>query len=729
MATLVLGALGTAIGGPFGGALGAMVGRQVDASIVGTPTREGPRLKDLAVSTSSYGQPIARHFGTVRAPGTIVWSSDLTEDRETSGGGKGKPKTAQYSYTVSFAVALSSRPIDRIGRIWADGNLLRGAAGDLKTGGGLRIYNGHDDQPVDPLLSAVLGSQCSAHRGCAYVVFEDLALADFGNRIPALSFEIVAGAGSDIIGALLGQDHDLTVSAKFAALAGYSYDGGSLASVLALVDRLAPLTVLAQDGAVSVANAVSANDDIPVLSEAARWDDGQSGRETGQSFTRAVPDRPLSALRYYDAARDYQPGLQRADGGDTSMTGSILEFPGVFTASDAKRLVREASVRARARSDILNWRCIAIDPAIEPGTLVRAPNRAGIWRVIAWEWHDAGVELQLQRHVELPTTEASSDSGKGWLPPDRLPQPTRLRVFELPWDGTGSSENRRLFAAASAPPGPWSGAALYAQREGVLVPIPETTTTRAVGGALVEPLLPSPGLRFEPEAIAVVRLDDHTGAFQTADIDALARGANRLLVGSEVLQFAHAEPGGGGFWVLQGLLRGRGGSEAAAGAGHLAGTATTLLDDRLVPLSEQSVLQTSDALFAAIGLADEAPATAALENPGISHKPPFPVHGRADLSPDGSLTLSWTRRARGGWTWLNEVGQPLVERQELYEIGVGPVASPLITWLAQKPALVLDAQTVDRIVADYPGQPLWVRQVGDFAKSAPLLLTNLPLYR
>ena len=63
MATLVFTALGTAIGGPLGGALGSLVGSQIDRSLVGGgPRREGPRLKELAVTTSSYGTPIARHL-------------------------------------------------------------------------------------------------------------------------------------------------------------------------------------------------------------------------------------------------------------------------------------------------------------------------------------------------------------------------------------------------------------------------------------------------------------------------------------------------------------------------------------------------------------------------------------------------------------------------------------------------------------------------------------------
>src|SRR3569623_665480 len=145
MATLVFGAIGTLIGGPIGGAIGALLGQQVAHAILGGGNRQGPRLQDLKVTTSSYGSPIARHHGRMRVAGTIVWATDLKESSDSSGGGKGQPSTTSYSYSVSFAVALSSRPILGIGRIWADGNLLRGAAGGLKTGGTLRINDSLGD--------------------------------------------------------------------------------------------------------------------------------------------------------------------------------------------------------------------------------------------------------------------------------------------------------------------------------------------------------------------------------------------------------------------------------------------------------------------------------------------------------------------------------------------------------------------------------------------------------
>ena len=125
MATLAFSAIGAAMGGPVGGAIGALLGQQIDRSALAGSRREGPRLDELRVSTSSYGRAIPRNCGRLRAAGTIIWATDLVESSETSGG------VTTYHYSVSFAVALSSRPLAGLGRIWADGNLLRGEDGAL----------------------------------------------------------------------------------------------------------------------------------------------------------------------------------------------------------------------------------------------------------------------------------------------------------------------------------------------------------------------------------------------------------------------------------------------------------------------------------------------------------------------------------------------------------------------------------------------------------------------
>ena len=97
MATVLFSAIGAVLGGPVGAALGALAGSQVDSMIFGGSSRQGPRLKDLTVTSSTYGAPLPRHFGTMRVGGTIIWATDLTEQAATSGGGKGKPSVTTYN--------------------------------------------------------------------------------------------------------------------------------------------------------------------------------------------------------------------------------------------------------------------------------------------------------------------------------------------------------------------------------------------------------------------------------------------------------------------------------------------------------------------------------------------------------------------------------------------------------------------------------------------------------
>ena len=244
MATLVFTAIGSAVGGPLGGMVGGFVGREVDTALFGSPTRKGPRLDDLRITTSSYGSPVARHFGTIRAAGTVIWATDMVEHSAIQGGGKGSPSVTTYSYSISMAVALASRPITGVGRIWADGNLLRGADGALKTGGQLRIYSGHGDHAPDPLIASAEGAQAPAFRGTAYAVFEDLDLIPFGNRIPALSFEVIADETPPNLAAMLDSPaFAIATTLTLPGLSGFSHDGDSTADCLAAIDALYPLAL------------------------------------------------------------------------------------------------------------------------------------------------------------------------------------------------------------------------------------------------------------------------------------------------------------------------------------------------------------------------------------------------------------------------------------------------------------------------------------------------------
>lgn len=724
MATLVFGALGTLVGGPLGGAVGSLLGRELDRSIIGAPTREGPRLRELAVTTSSYGQPIARLFGVTRAAGTILWATDMKESSETRSGGKGQPKTTQYSYTISLAVALSSRPIERVGRIWADGNLLRGAAGDFKTGGTLRVHLGHADQEPDPLLAGALGGECPAHRGLAYAVFEDLLLGDFGNRVPALSFEVFAsGGGEGLVAAVLEPAGGIIAASPVAAcapLAGFAHESGSLAATLGMLAETTPL-IADSAAAVLAVTAAPVAPMGPVLPAPIAWPDGDFGVRSGQRRVREAAPGASLALRYYDSARDYLPGLQRTPGRARLAGERTLELPATLSAEGAATLAARVTARARTDADRAQIRIASLDPAIAPGRLV-AMGAEGLWRVESWEWRSGGVELELIRPAPSDVSPAVVDAGAPWRPADRLPASSVLHAFELPWDGTGAADAARLHVAAGAGTGRWAGAALYLERADALVPLGSLAPPAAVTGVLAAPLPGSPALMFEGAAAMEFSADGPAAGLATVDGAALAAGANRLLVGGELVQFLEATPLADNRWRLSGLLRGRGGTEAEARAGHSAGARVVLLDERL-RLFEAGVLDPAQDRLAAIGAGDPAPVFATVTDPGRSRQPLAPVHPDARPAPGGGLRLGWTRRARGAWIWADGIEAPLVEESQAYEVGAGPLEAPSASWTSALPTLDLTAADIAALA---PGSQLWVRQIGTHARSPALLLHTLP---
>jgi hypothetical protein len=226
MATILLSAAGAAIGGSIGGtiaglsmaavgkAAGAVLGRVIDQRIMGGGSEaiETGKVDRFRLTSASEGAPIGQQYGRMRMAGQVIWATRFQETSTTTGGGgKGPPKptVTQYSYSVSLAIALSEGEITRVGRVWADG--VEVARDDLN----MRVYIGAVDQQPDPKIEAVEGAgQAPAYRGTAYVVFEDLQLAQFGNRVPQFSFEVLRPTPADIAGA---QD-ELTRGIKAVAL-------------------------------------------------------------------------------------------------------------------------------------------------------------------------------------------------------------------------------------------------------------------------------------------------------------------------------------------------------------------------------------------------------------------------------------------------------------------------------------------------------------------------------
>lgn len=712
MATLVLTTVGGIVGGPIGAALGGLAGNAVDRAALGPRGREGPRLAELRVQTSSYGSAIPLLFGTMRVAGTVIWAADLIENRERSGG-KGRAATTTYSYQASFAVLLSGRPIRAVRRVWADGNLLRGAAGDLKVKAQMRVHRGGEEQAADPLIASAEGAGLTpAHRGCAYVVFEDLPLAEYGNRIPSLSFEVEADAGA--VGAAAIASAVAPVSGGGApALDGFAATGGTR-GVLELLAR-AGGGWWAQEGA--GLRWGGAGDPVVEIADEGVRAAGLDGPSRGRSAEAADAAPGAVAVSHYDPARDHQVGLQRA--GAAGQAGlqrarggagreERVEMPAAMSAGAAKTLAGALLAEGRGARVRRTVTLGLGGLAVRPGQVVRVKGEAGRWRVLRSAVEGMATRLTLAP-VAFASPAAAASAGRVAGAPDVQAGETRMVLAETPaLDDSLLSRPRLTVVAAGTGAGWRSASLLWSLDEGTSWTEAGATAAPGVIGAVESAPPPAPATLRDETGVMVVRLLREDMDLHDADGPALDRGANLCVAGGELVQFGRAEPLGAGRWRLSRLLRGRRGTE---GAGVAAGDGFALLEPAsaaVIDLPAGAAGRTVRVMASGVG--DGEPVEAALFVTGASIRPPSPVGLRMEATADGGGLLRWTRRSRLGWRWTDGVDAPLGEETEAYRVTLmrGGVAEERSTGA---PELALSAGERAGVTA------VAVRQRGTWAES------------
>jgi hypothetical protein len=669
MATLVLTAVGTLVGGPVGGAVGALLGQAVDSRLFAPKARQGPRLGDLSVQTSSYGSEIPKLFGTMRVAGTVIWATDLRETRSATGNGKGQPKSVNYSYSASFAVALSGRPILGVRRIWADGKLLRGAAGDFKAATGFRLWLGEEGQPPDPLIASVEGAgQTPAYRGLAYAVFEDLQLADFANRIPSLTFEVDADAGPVAAGfvaaALAGDDVE---AGETRSVSGYAVTGDSIRAVIETLADVAPLSIVDTGSALRVENR-GAGAPLPLeVGEGGASGDGAGGRaEWSRKAASSVPAE--TTIAYYEVSRDYQTGLQRAGRGGAG-GGERRSVAAALDADAAKSLaqLRLDSLWAGRETGIVHLAPRRL--VLRPGAVLAVPGKPATWRIARLTVEKMVVSAELVRLPPEAGSAVQAAAGRPVRQADAAAGPTTLVLLDLPSLEDAPAGRPQLLIAAAGGEG-WRPVPLSATWDaGASWQGAGTTAGAAVMGLVRAAPQEAGSALFDAHGSLEVELLTDEMWLESRDDSALAGGANLAVAGDELLQFGVAEPLGGRRFRLSRLLRGRRGTEWAAGS-HADGEPFVLLD--------AAALAAAEAPLSAVGAevrvhphgvgdpADTVPAARAFT--GENLRPPSPVHLRAERQADGTLLLAWTRRSRSGWLWMSGIDTPLGEEREAYRL-------------------------------------------------------------
>jgi len=701
MATLVLGTVGRVLLGPVGGAIGALIGNRVDHVVLGPPRRQGPRLAELSVQTSTYGTQIPAVFGTMRVAGPVIWATDLVEARGLTGGGKGRPGTESYSYSANFAVALSGRAIRRVGRIWADGRLLRGSAGDFKVATGFRLHEGTEDQPVDPLIASVEGARASAFRGIAYAVFEGLALAEFGNRIPQLTFEVEADSGPvSCDGIARALSPVVRPGDAGMRVAGFAASGGSVRAVLEMLAVMSGGQWVAEGAGIGLA--VPGGGAGQVIRDEGMGADGPGRRGVREMAGEGVVPASVT-VAHYDPARDYQIGVQRArrPGG---VRDDRVELAAALDAATARTLAQDRLVRhdvERVR------RIVTLGPealAIAPGSIVRIDGEAGRWRVTEAAWEAMAVRLSCvppgQGGLILPAS-----PGRIARAADRAVGTTRLIAFEAPPLTDELLSAPRLSVVAAGGPG-WRQAGLaYSLDDGASwTALGQTALPGIIG--VVRAVTPGGGSALvDDRGMFDVQLAEDLADADDAALDA---GANLAWIDGELFQFAQARPLGDRHWRLSGLRRGLRGTEAMIGQAVPGAPFVLIAPGSVRTLDVPVAMLGRSVHFLAHGLGDPVEGVqASVAVTGLSVLPPSPVGWRCRRGADGRVALGWTRRSRIGWRWLDRVDAPLGEEAERYRITIGDRVEELT------------APMWSGTVAD--GTRVAIRQVGTWGASAPLV--------
>ncbi len=670
MATLILGTVGRVFGGPLGGLIGSIAGGLVDRSLFGGSSGGG-RLGNLEVQSAAYGEPIPIVIGRMRAAGNLVWSSGI---RETAGGGKSGG--SGYSYAASFAVALAAGTITGVGRIWADGTEIRNNAGVFASPVTMRLHIGSETQSVDPLIAVAEGSSAApAYRGIAYAVFEDLPLAEFGNRIPNLTFEIIVGDDGAIdMGTALqvlarSDGRSLAqVSGVFPAITGHvAARAGSIA------DNMAPLMALsgaamANGEVLTLAGETDIFRELPIADVHAHGqNDGIArDRQTRQGNDAAVA---VVELEYFDSERAFQAGLQRARRGGP---GPLLQqsissaMPALMAKQLAATLLARAEAARTTTSVRLPWRHLGV----RPGMQVRFADDDRLWRVRATRFEGFVVQIDLERVDGQVAPERPADAGRSLEFAALPPGETSVQWLDLPiLPGEAPVTPRLWLAAAGAAPG-WRRAPLAISRDdGFSYQAAGTIAGGGVQGIAATVLPQGSTAGWDRFSSVDIDLLSEAMWLQPVSEAAVLAGANLALLGDELVQFTRADMLAPRRFRLSGMLRGRHGSEAAV-TGHAERERFVLLDTAALLPVDLPIASTGRSMLArALGGGDGGSGAVAARVGGRALLPLSPAHLRLWQTGD-DIVAGWVRRSRSGFGWADFVDAPLAEASEAYCVTV-----------------------------------------------------------
>ena len=660
----------------------------VSALTPATKVSQG-KVNDLSVQTASVGTAIVKGYGKTRMTGNIIWGTKFVEHVNTAtssaggkGGGGAKTETTTYTYSASFAIMLCEGPVTEISEVWADGNDFDMANVDY------RLYTGTEYQEPDDFMEAVEGVGCvPAYRGLAYVVFRNMVLTDYGNRIPTFSFVVhfsknnlkdIVEEISEEAGLVLQQDVDATALASL-TVEGFTRDGSQ--TFKDQIDELRVVHIF--EGSERFGKLVFAPRDF---SKVISVNQGEIG-----AYETSKEDEPFQCTTKYDLELPKKLNLSYFSSDNYYQTGTQAAYrrlAGAVSESSLQTSVVMSDSAAKAVAEMRLYELWMARTGYEfklpmkygyllPGDILELnlPDNIGKQLVVISKANFGRPGL----NVISANNVAAANYSLVTRPVDETPTeivntPSEVYAFildipKLPVDSTSSDDY--VYVAIGAKQ--FYGANVYRSYDGgVSCEHIMTYSNPAVFGTALDGLEVAAPFYFDNGHSVTVKLE--SGTLESRPKKDILNFHNAAILGSEIIQFMTAELVDTDTYRLSGLLRGRSGTEHKI-AMHEVGDKFILLDQNNISTFAIGSEYWYTDVAMRIGPRSDSVLNDSYKDytfipQGTSQRPWSVCHIKAKRDEAGNLLATWKRRTRKNGAWKDYADVPLSENSEAYEVEI-----------------------------------------------------------
>lgn len=541
---------------------------------------------------------------------------------------------------------------------------------------------------ADPVIEAHEGAgNVPSFKGTSFTVLEFLKLDDFGRRIPQLNFVISTpdGTASTAVDAIMIRSGRATDDFDVAGLSG-SVKGYSVQGPISTVEALQPL-LIAYDVVTQEGNAKLRffhRKDATIIDVAA---EDLAAHESGSDTPRVVditdpPDASLPAevdVKHLDSENEEQYGSQRQRHPGYRTDGvDVVNLPVVMHGGTARAISRRLLWMAWANRNPMKLSLPLAYYYVQENDVLRFFAYGNLWLALVTRVdHGANglvlIDCVLEVRSVLTQSEDYEAKTDGTGPVSFAPY-VEHRVFETPpLNPTGTVTNTPVIgnAVGIEEEVPWPGVRIYVapeDEEEDYVTLAEALGESVMGGA--ESILAS-ATPYYWDRVNTVDVYVMNGTLESREEGDVLNGANRALLGTEIIGFATATLIGTNTYRLSTLLRGLRDTVDQMGS-HATAEQFVLLNAGVGQTTVNAGWIGTTRYFRAVpgggAIADYAASSLVIQGTSLRPFAPTALAGSRDGS--GNLTLSWVRRTRAVYEIFGTATAPLAEDVEKYDLEV-----------------------------------------------------------